>query len=307
MNKCISVLLICVMTILLVSCQPTHSDYQIDFTKSESAPIQSHEGKHDPIRVTFSSLLAPSDTIVHYRKIANYIGEQMQRPVILIQRKSYREMSMLVINGGADIALLSAGAYLTFRDVETLEPIAVQERMGVPYYQGYLVVNNAREDIDHITDLIGKSIAFTDPLSYSGYQFVQHKLAEMNETPEQFFGRSLFTHNHEHSLRAVIDNVVTAAAVNNLVFEQALQKQPELSKKLKVIDKSKRLGTGPVVVNRNLSDLEKDQIEHIFLTMHENEKLKAALKGLSIDRFVPVDPALFEITDSSSDSGGGRR
>ncbi|UHA76157.1 phosphate/phosphite/phosphonate ABC transporter substrate-binding protein [Paenibacillus sp. 481] len=294
MNRHVVIILVCVVAMLLSGCQNARSEYQIDFTKSEPAPEPFQESRNDPIRVTFSSLLAPADTIKHYRKIANHIGEQLQRPVILIQRKSYREMSMLIINGGADIALLSAGAYLTYRNVEELEPIAVQERMGVPYYQGYLVVNNSQEDIDHILDLRGKSIAFTDPISYSGYLFVNQKLAELNETPEQFFGRSMYTHNHEHSLRAIMDNVVVAAAVNNSVFEQALQKDPELAKNLKVIAKSKQLSTGPVVVNRNLSEEEKKKIKHIFLTMHEHEAIQAALKGISIDRFVPVDPLLFD-------------
>ncbi|WP_020061390.1 substrate-binding domain-containing protein [Bacillus sp. 123MFChir2] len=283
------------ITLLAIGCQHDRSSSQIVFSESEAQPVGSQEGKPSPVRIAISSVLSPTDTIMYYRKIADYIGEKLHRPVILIQRKSYNEISMLMINGGADIAILSTGAYITYKHVEGLEAIAMQERMGVPYYYGYVVVHRQNE-ISAINDLRGKNVAFTDPTSYSGYIFVRKKLAELSETPEHFFGRYVFTYSHESSLGAVINKVVDAAAVDSLVFERTKRQNPELVKDLKIIAKTEPIGTGPVVVRSNLPDEEKKIIKESFISMHEQEPIKTAFQGLFIDRFVPFEPKLYEVT-----------
>ncbi|MFJ8527521.1 phosphate/phosphite/phosphonate ABC transporter substrate-binding protein [Bacillus sp. NPDC094106] len=293
MTNWLRLFLILFITLLVVGCQHERSSPQIVFSESDTTPIRSQDDKPSPVRIAISSVLSKADTIMYYRKIANYIGEKLHRPVILIQRKSYNEISMLMMNGGADIAILSTGAYITYRHVEGLEAIAMQERMGVPYYYGYVVVHHKNE-LSSIQDLKGKNIAFSDPSSYSGYIFVRKKLAELSETPEHFFSRYVFTYNHESSLSAVINGVVDAAAVDSLVFERTKLKSPELIKDLKIIAKTEPIGTGPVVINSNLPDEEKRIIKEIFISMHEQEIIKPAFQGLLIDRFVPFEPKLYE-------------
>ncbi|MFD3450266.1 phosphate/phosphite/phosphonate ABC transporter substrate-binding protein [Microbacteriaceae bacterium 4G12] len=293
MTNWLKLFLILLITLFAVGCQHKRSSPQIVFSESDTIDVGSQDDKPSPVRIAISSVLSPTDTIMHYRKIANYIGEKLHRPVILIQRKSYNEISMLMTDGGADIAILSTGAYMTYRHVEGIEAIAMQERMGVPYYYGYVVAHRKKE-ISSINDLRGKTIAFSDPTSYSGYIFVRKKLAELSETPEHFFGRYVFTYNHESSLSAVINGVVDAAAVDSLVFERTKLKNPELIKDLKIIAKTEPIGTGPVVINSNLSDEEKQIIKESFISMHEQEIIKPALQGLLIDRFVPFEPGLYE-------------
>lgn len=293
MPKWLRIFFILFITLLVIGCQHERSSPQIVFSESDIMPIGSQDDKPSPVRIAISSVLSKTDTIMYYRKIANYIGEKLHRPVILIQRKSYNEISMLMMNGGADIAILSTGAYITYRHVEGLEAIAMQERMGVPYYYGYVVVHSENE-ISNIHDLRGKNIAFGDPSSYSGYIFVREKLAELSETPEHFFGRYVFTYNHESSLSAVINGVVDAAAVDSLVYERTKLKNPEQIKHLKIIAKTEPIGTGPVVINSKLPDEEKRIIKESFMSMHEQEIIKPAFQGLFIDRFVPFEPKLYE-------------
>ncbi|MBH5318843.1 phosphate/phosphite/phosphonate ABC transporter substrate-binding protein [Paenibacillus sp. GSMTC-2017] len=306
MNKMYKLLLIVLISLLVLGCQGGHTSYDINFSKIESAPlIESPDNEPDPVRVAFSSVLNPADTIKYYKEISNYIGSKLNRPVILIQRKSYSEISMLMINGGADIALLSAGAFITYRNVAGLEAIAMQERMGLPYYQGYLVVNK-ESNITDIHELRGKSIAFTDPISYSGYIFIDQKLDHIGEDPEQFFGRHVYTYNHENSLLALLDKVVDAAAVNNLVLKNLELSNPEVAETLQIIEESATLGTGPVVVNNQMPSEDKNRVKEIFLSMHEDPKMLKALEGLSIDRYVPVDFKLFEAIENTIPDRRGR-
>lgn len=286
-------LVILLVVSVTAGCKQGESDYQINFSEMEHIKIQNQEKEAPPIRIAISSVLSPTDTIKYYQQIVEYISDTLDSPAILIQRKSYREIRNLMINNGADIALLSTGAYISFEADKNIEPIATQVRMGVPYYYGYIVVNK-QSKVTKFADLKGKSIAFSDPTSYSGYIFINNKLAKLKDTPDHFFNRYIFTYNHDRSLNAVINRVVDAASVDSLAFERAKLQNPELVKDLDIIEKSKPMGTSPVVINRNLPDKTKTKIKECFLTMHEQAKLKSALDGLFIDKFVPFDQSLYK-------------
>lgn len=294
MGKLSKIILFLLMITLLLSCESDPATYQINFSEYDKQSADSTEDKQNPIRLAISSVLSPTDTVYYYQEIAKNIGKRLNRPAILIQRRSYNEISNLMINGGADIALLSTGAYITHVENGGFEGIATQERFGSPYYYGYIVAS-IENDFSDIRDLKGKDIAFYDPSSYSGFLFVEEELESLGEDVENFFGRQVYTYSHEGSLNAILNNIVDAAAVNSLVFETMKHKNPKEVKKLKIIEKSMPLGTGPVVIRSNLSTEEKELIKESFLTMHEQDSIKPSLQGLYIDRFIPFDSEYYEV------------
>jgi len=266
----------------------------INFEKLEAPPaIAAVNADSQALRVAISSVLLPQETVVHYRSIANFLGLQVDRPVMLIQRKSYAEIALLLLNGGADIAFFSSGEYANYSGFDEIEMLAAQQRMGLPYHQGYIIVAKDSE-INGIDDLKGKTVAFTDPLSYSGYTFLVHMLRQRNQTPETFFGRYIYTYSHDNSFRAVVNKVVDAAPVTSLVYDRAKQKQPELAAEVRIIAFSPPAGTGPVVAGKSVSQGQRETLRKALLTMHENPTMLPALQGLSIDRFVPPQPELYE-------------
>lgn len=290
--------LVCLLTILLAVCTGCGSfpgkDKYIDFKKVEPAPaVSAVSTDSQALRVAISSVLLPQETVMHYRSIANFLGQHVDRPVILIQRKSYAEIALLLLNGGADIAFFSSGEYAAYSGFDEIEMLASQQRMGLPYYQGYIIV--AKDSgINDIADLKGKTVAFTDPLSYSGYTFLVQMLRHINQTPETFFGHYIYTYSHDNSLRAVANKVVDGAPVTRLVYDRAKEKQPELAEAVKIIAVSPPAGIGPVVAGKSVNQRQRDSLRKALLSMHEYPYMTPALQGLSIDRFVPPQPELFE-------------
>jgi phosphonate transport system substrate-binding protein len=272
----------------------TERENFLDFKKVAATPIVSAlSNDKQALRIVVFSILLPQETIVHYRTIANYLGEKIQRPVILIQRKSYAEMAVLLLNGGADMAFFSSGGYNSFRNVGEMEVLVSQQRMGQPYNQGFLLVAQDSE-AKTLSDLRGKTIAFSDPLSYSGYTFLAEMLKEQQETPENFFGRYIYTYNHEKSFRAVATKLVDAAAVTSLIYYRAQQKTPELADAVKIIAVSPPFGAGPVVVGKSVSAAQREALRKSLLTIHEDPKGKAALAGLMIDKYIPANLDYYE-------------
>jgi phosphonate transport system substrate-binding protein len=274
--------------------EPARGEKYIDFRKVESLPVASAVNTDAQVlRVAISSVLLPQETVVHYRTIANYLGEQLGRPVILIQRKSYAEIALLLLNGGADIAFFSTGEYANYSGFGEIEMLAGQQRMGSPYTQGYLLVSKD-SGINHLADLRGKSVAFTDPLSYSGYTFLVYMLGQQNETPEKFFGRYIYTYSHDKSFRAVVNKVVDAAPVTRFVYDRAKIKSPDLAEAVKIIAVSPTSAPGPVVAGKTVNASQREVLRRALLTLHENPSTLTALQGLMIDKFVAPQPELYE-------------
>lgn len=272
----------------------SRKDRYVDFTKVETPPeIASVNTDTPALRVAISSVLLPQETVVHYRAIANFIGRHVDRPVILIQRKSYAEIALLLLNGGADIAFFSSGEYANYSGFDEIEMLAGQQRMGLPYHQGYVLVAKDSE-INGITDLKGKTVAFTDPLSYSGYTFLVYMLRQIKETPETFFRRYIYTYSHDKSLLAVANKVVDAAPVTKLVYDRAKEKHPEVAQAVRIIAVSPPAGTGPVVAGKSISPGQREIVRKALLSMHEFANMRPALQGLSIDKFVPAQAELYE-------------
>ncbi len=266
---------------------------RINFKDIDPQPVLSTTGNDtQTLKVAVTSVLPITDTLSHYRAIANVLGERLNRPAILIQRKSYAEVGLLLLNGGADIAFFASGEYATYSSFEEIEMLAMQQRMGLPYYQGYLLVS-ADSEMEELEDLRGKSVAFSDPLSYSGYFSGPYVVAKRGDAGK-LFGRYMYTYSHEKSFRAVANKIVDAAPVPSLIYERAKQKNPELASSVRVIAISPPAGTGPVVVRKNMSLREREILRDAFLKLHENPRTQQALKGLMIDRYVSPRPELFE-------------
>ncbi|MDU2063473.1 MAG: phosphate/phosphite/phosphonate ABC transporter substrate-binding protein [Sporomusaceae bacterium] len=246
------------------------------------------------LRVAVSSVLSPKQTIGYYRAIADYLGEALGRPVILIQRQNYGEIGMLLLNGGADIAFFSGGEYAAYSNFTDIELLVSQVRQGAPYYEGYLLVPKDSTS-QSLADLRGKSVAFTDPLSYSGYSFIAYQLRQNGETPERFFSHYLYTYSHDKSLRAVASKVVDAAPVTSLAYNKAKLTAPDLAAAVRIIAVSPPAGIGPVVAGKTLTVEEREKLRSLFLTMHTEPRLAAALQGLLIDRFIMPQPELYII------------
>jgi phosphonate transport system substrate-binding protein len=266
----------------------------IDFNKVEDAdPAVSPASGTKPLRLAISSVLSPKDSIIYYRQIADYISHRLERPVVLIQRQSYAEVGVLLAKGGADLAFFSSGAYASLSGQNEIELLAMQQRNGSPYYRGYIIVPRASA-AESLADLRGKTFAFSDPLSYSGYIALAYSLETMHQTPDSFFRSYTFTYSHDKSLRAVANNVTAGATVNSLVYDYTQLRSPELIDAVKIIGVSEAAGTEPVVVRRSLNIEQKTALRQLFLSMHEEDSAAVVLGGLHIDRFLPPQPELYD-------------
>lgn len=236
------------------------------------------------LRVAVGAMISPQQTFTYYHQLLNYIGQRLDRPIIMVQRKTYGEINRMLGGGQIDLALICAGPYTSGQDQFGFKALAVPMVRDAPYYRSYLIVHRDSAYLK-LEDLRGKVFAFTDPESNSGKLVPTYWLQQMDETPETFFKRTIYSFSHDNAILAVAQSLVDGAAVHSQVWEYLQQRNPEQTQQTRVIMTSKQFGNPPMVASRHLDSATQDHIQTVLLQMHQNADGQQILSELMIDQF----------------------
>lgn len=245
-----------------------------------------------PLRVAIASILSPGRTLDGYHDLLSYMGRGLNRSVRLYQRSTYAEVNDLLKSREIDLAFVCAGALLEGEHEFGMQTLVVPQVRGATHYYSYLVVNR-RSRAERLEDLRGKSFAFSDPLSNSGRLVPVYQLRLRRETPERFFGRTVFTYSHDNSILAVADGLVDGAAVDSLVYDYLLARNPEAVAQTRVVERWGPYGIPPVAIHPDLDPGLRQGLEAFLLSMHLDPDGRRILDRLLVDRFVRAPPGLF--------------
>ena len=281
-----SLILILALLAALSGCGGDVEYKAVDFSKTIS--VAAPEGKKPPekvLRVAVAAMISPKETFIYYRELLDYIGRNTGHSVQLIQRKTYDEVNELFPKGQIDLAFICTGPFAASREKFGFEALATPQVRGQPFYQSYLIVPKD-SPYQTLEDLKGRVFAFTDPDSNTGAMVPRFWLAELGETPESFFSKTIFTYSHDNSILAVAKGLVDAAAVDGHQWEYFERLSPNYTSKTRVIRKSQPFGSPPLVASAWLQEDERSKIQALMLSMHTDPEGKRILEKLLIDRFV---------------------
>jgi len=241
-----------------------------------------------PLRIAVAAIISPQGTTESYTEFANYLGKVLGRPVELVQRRTYAEVNALVAANAVDLAFVCTNAYVDGHDQFGMELLAAPRIQGEAVYYSDLIVP-ATSMAQTMADLAGKTFAFTDPMSFSGRVYPTYLVQQLGATPENFFHRTFFTYSHDRAIEAVAAGVADGAAVDSLVLDYALARNPALRNQLRVIHRSPAFGIPPVVAPPGLPPRQKRQLQDLLVTMDQEPAGRVILAHLGIDRFQPID------------------
>ena len=220
------------------------------------------------------------------------LSRGMGREIELVQRRTYQEITGLLLERSVDAAWLCGYPYLQHTDL--LDLVAVPVWHGSPRYQSYLIVG-AKDAAQSLIDLRGGTHAFSDPDSNSGYLVTATDLRRLGERAESFFSRSIFTFAHRNVVRAVADGLVQSGSVDGYVWEALAVIEPDLTAKTRVIARSEWLGFPPVCARRDTLALEPVQaLQTALISLARTEEGRLALTSLQLDGFAHATTGLFD-------------
>jgi phosphonate transport system substrate-binding protein len=274
------------LMIILMGCTGDQEPIYVDF--SERVMVE-HLGDASTangyFKVAVGSIMSAQETVVYYHHLLEYIADKLGLKIQLVQRKTYSEINELIGVGQIDLAFICSGPYAAGKEKFGFKALAMPRVRGSHLYQAYLIVNKD-SSFQKLSDLRGKSFAFTDPESNTGKLVPSYWLSETGAKPEDFFGKTIYTYSHDNSIRAVAMSLVDGAAVNGQVWEYYNHNDPVFTAKTRIIKKSQPFGNPPVVASSLLPNQMKVRIRGLLLSMHREPEGKKILKELMIDNFI---------------------
>lgn len=246
-----------------------------------------------PIKIGVASMITPVDAVKYYQVIMDYLGEQLEQPVQMVHRRTYKEMDSLLEKSEVKIAFIGSAPYVKNHDKFGAELLAAPSVNGSPQYHSYIIVHKD-SPIKSFSELKGKIFAFTDPRSNTGKLYPEYLLKTMAYTPEKFFKRFIYSYSHNRSVEMVAKKVVDGAAVESLIYEHMVKRNSPYAAQTKVIKRSPPYGIPPVVVTKDIDPVLKQQLRDAFLNMDKTAKGKEILDAMMIDGFVRIADSAYD-------------
>ncbi len=279
---------------LLTACNDRGDTVRVNLDKR--APTVAADGTAPVaprINLGIGSMITPKEGYIYYQRLVEYLEKHLAVPVKVTDRGSYEEFNRLLKTGQLDVAFVCGGPYVDGKDDFGLELLVIPETLsGETVYYSYMIVP-IESPAKAFEDLRGKRFAFTDPMSNSGKLVPEFMLAQRGETPEHFFGKVIYTSAHDKSVHAVAASEVDGAAVDSLIYEYMVRKEPQLAKKTRILARSAPYGIPPIVVRPGVSSTLREQLRKILLTMHEDPEGALILQGMMTRRFVTASDAAY--------------
>lgn len=252
----------------------------------------------ESIRFALTPVLLTSDLDL-LDHLKGYLEQTTGRTVQLITRRTYQEITALLISAQVDGAWLCGFPFVQHRT--QLKLLAVPVWRGKPLYQSYLITGEDR-DADDIDDLAGDIHAFSDPDSNSGYLVTASYLAARKTTPDRFFGRTIFTYGHFNVVRAVAAGLAQSGSVDGYVYEVLRETNPELATATRVAKTSDWFGFPPIACPIAAARSPRvAALEAALLGMHLNPAGRQVLAQLRLDQFAEEPPQLFDPIEANWD------
>jgi phosphate/phosphite/phosphonate ABC transporter binding protein len=228
----------------------------------------------------------------------DYLEAGLRRPVTFVQRGSYREIVDLLRGQQLEFAWVCGFPFVRFR--RDMRLLAVPLYHGRPLYQSYLIVPAEDTTTRSILDLRGKTFAFSDPDSNSGFLFPNYRLLELRERPNAFFSKSFFTWAHRKVVDAVASRLAQGGAVDGYVWETLRRFHPDVVGRTRVVEKSPEFGFPPFVAHPAVASREFAAAQRALIDMSGNDQGRRLLRQLNLDGFTAGDESLFSGIESMS-------
>lgn len=220
-----------------------------------------------------------------------YLERKLQRPVVFVQRDSYRETMDLIDKGSLDFAWVCDYPYLALGKAVRL--LAVASYQDKPFYRSYLIVPAKDATTASIADLKGKVFAYADPHSNTGYVVPRYALKKAGIDAGTHFRKTFFTWSHAKAIQAVASGLAQGANVDSYVWDSLQKVDPKLAARTRIVWKSEEFGFPPIVATHRVGQEDFETFQKALFGMRDDPAGRALLAKLNLDGFVAGSPDLY--------------
>ncbi len=238
--------------------------------------------------------------------LANDLSELLGCEVEEIQASDYNAIIEALRTGKADMAYMGPLALALGAERADIEPIVMKAEDGDPekaVYHSVLITTADNDDINSISDIKGKTMAFVDPDSTSGNlvptaeiikAFSDEELnSDILHTNGEFFEAVSFSGSHQAGLQAVIKGDVDVVPISDQILASEIASGNAEESDIKIIHKSGSIPAEAMVVASSV-DEETRKILTEFLVAYDNQDYFTDVIKNETARFIECDLSDYE-------------
>ena len=257
--------------------------------------VQATEVKGKPLVLAFIPQENPEKLIGDIEIITKYLEKEMGIPVKGYVTQDHAAAVEALRNGEADISFMGGLPYVLAHDQIGAEVLLSEVYRGSPLYRGRIIVRRD-SGIKKLEDLRGKTIAFADPISESGYIypldiFVRAGLIKQSDDPQKYFSTVYFAGGYQQSIQAVANGLVDAAGTSQ--FADLLLTADQLEK-ITWIAESKLIPSHLVCARKGLEIERKAAFKEAMLKLNQPEYKYLLSHVYSPDGYIEADHKDYE-------------
>jgi len=251
-----------------------------------AARAQAWKAQFPELRMSLISSENERDAVVRFQPFSAYMARTLGVPFRVFRATDYAGAVEALRSNHVEFSRLGPAAYALARRVmgERVAPV-VRDRddTGAEGYFSVIVVR-ADSPAQGLADLRGRSLAWADPNSTSGFAFPSYFLRKQGIEIERFFSRTGFAGNHETAVLAVLNGSFDSAATH--WTNERRGNVPRMVEKgmipadaVRNIWRSPLIPNSPFVTRTDLPQDLQDAFRDAMLTIHERDP--EALRALS--------------------------
>lgn len=250
---------------------------------------------NDSLVLAFIPQENPEKLIGDIAVISEWMSDEIGVPVRGFVTSDHAAAVEALRNGDADISFMGALPYVLANEHVGAQIILQEVYRGEPSYTSRIFVRRD-SGIRDLADLRGKTIAFADPISESGYlypldEFSAAGLLERGADPRSFFDRLLFAGGYQQAIQAVASGLVDAAGASQY---SELLLSPEQQQEVIWISETPLIPSHAVIARKGLDMSLQDRFIAAMLKLNEPEHQELLQYVYSPDGYVIADPTAYE-------------
>ncbi len=264
------------------------------------------QSEYPKFRYGVQSVETQGAALTRYRGFDQHVRETLGVELDLYLSSEYAGVIQAIAAGQIEVMDMGASGYAAawLETNGNIEPLVVPQEMdgSIGYYSVMFVrADSPYHSVEHLR---GKTFAWADPNSASGYLFPLVSLRGMDIEPEQHFGNVIFSGGHEQSIIGVLDGAYDAAVTWTNDIEQhtrgglhmMLERGVLEKEDIRIIWVSDLIPNPVIAIRSDVPEAMKNDLRNLFLNLHKDnpEVFREVARGNS-PGYVEVDHSVYEI------------
>ena len=247
-----------------------------------AAPAHAANPNPETLKVALLPDENASELIKRNQPLKDYLEKELGKKVDLVVTTDYSSMIEAMRFGRIDIAYFGPLSYVLAKGKADIEPFAAMVSDGKPTYRS-VVIANANANVNSLSDIKGKKVAFGDRASTSSHLIPKTLMAEAGVVNDRDYQQH-FVGSHDAVAVNVANGNAEVGGLSEVIWKTLLERKLVDAGKVKVIAYSKEYPQYPWTMRSDLKPELKDKIRTTFV----NLKDPAVLKNFKADGFAPI-------------------